>query len=287
MTLTDDYTYQFTDDGVILNSDVYSMAPFVDITKVSGLDTSEYRTSERVREGSDGGFIDSQFENMRAITLEGTIYCPTDQAEIFSDTLKGNFAPSFGSQPFYFKHPSVAQRVIFAKSLGCRYDVNNLRRVGKTDVQFQLKAEDPSIYGNEISVVVGQASPPSGRGYNKSYNYGYGTTSGTAGVIDAYNEGNKPTPAIIRLQNIINPEIVNDTVGKRLKFTATIDNLDYYNIDLRNRTVILNGTANRRGTVIGTSQWFLLQPGSNRLRLLGSPGSMVPTMYITYRPAWR
>ncbi len=287
MTLTTDYTYQFSDTGVILNSSANPTLPFVDISKVSGLDTSEYRVSERVREGADGGFMDSQFENMRAITLEGTIYSPADQAEIFADTLKSNFAPSFSNSPFYFKHPTVGQRVIFAKSLGCRYDVDSLRRVGQTAIQFQLKAEDPTIYGSQIILTGSLAAASSGRSYPRSYNYGYGIVLGSAGAVNAFNAGNKPATAIIRLQNVINPVVVNDTVSKKLTFTATINSPDYYDIDLRNRTVILNGTANRRGTVQGTSQWFLLQPGDNLLRLLGSAGTGTPTMTVTYRPAWR
>lgn len=288
MTLTTDYTYQFGDTGVVLNQFTSAVVPFIDITSVTGLDNSEFRTSERVREGSDGGFIDAQYENTRAITLGGTIYCPADQVETFADSLKGNFAPAFASSPFYFKHPTVEQRVVFSKSLGCRYNVDNLRRFGQTAVQFMLKAEDPTIYGSQLTPLVGSlAAASSGRGYPRSYNYGYGIVVGSAGAINAINSGNKPAPAIIRLQNVINPVIVNDTIGKKITFIATINSPDYYDVDLKNRTVTLNGTANRRSTVQGTSQWFLLQPGSNLLRLLGSAGVGTPSMTVTYRPAWR
>lgn len=287
MTLTKDYTYQFGDAGVILNDSATPTAPFVDIESIAGLDTSDFRISERVREGSDGGFIDSQFEDMRTITLNGTIYCPAALAETFSDSLKANFAPTFASSPFYFYHPTVGQRVVFAKSLGCRYNIDQLRRVGQTAVQFLLKAEDPSIYSDVTIVTGGLAAASSGRGYPRSYNYGYGGTAGSAGAATVNNIGNKPARAIIRLQNVVNPEVVCDSVNKRLKFVITVNSPDYLDIDLYNRTVILNGTANRRGTVQGTSQWFLLQPGINLLRLLGSAGTGTPTMTVTFRPAYR
>lgn len=285
MTLTEDYTYQFGDTGVVLNTSADTTQPFVDITSVAGLDNSDFRTSERVREGSDGGFIDSQFENMRVITLGGVIYASASNVEIFCDSLKENYAPTFANVPFYFKHPSVGQRVIFAKSLGCRYNIESLRRTGQTNVQFLLKAEDPSIYGDLFTLVGGLAAASSGRGYPRSYNYGYGITTGSAGQINVLNAGNKPAKAMIRLQNVINPVIVNDTLNKRLTFTITIQNSDYVDVDLRNRAVILNGTANRRGLVVG--QWFLLQKGNNLIRLLGTAGIGTPQMTVTYRPAYR
>lgn len=293
MTLTEDYTYQFGDTGVILNTSADTTQPFVDITSVAGLDTSEFRTSERVREGSDGGFIDSQFENMRVITLGGIIYASASNVETFCDSLKANYGPTFANFPFYIKHPSVGQRVVFAKSLGCRYNIEAIRRTGQTNVQFLLKAEDPSIYGDLITLVGSLAAASSGRGYPRAYNYGYGITAGSAGSVNAFNAGNKPAKAMIRLQNVINPTIVNDTLNKRLTFNITIQGTDYLDIDLRNRAVILNGTANRRGTVTG--QWFLLQPvntllaqnGNNLIRLLGTAGIGTPQMTITYRPAYR
>jgi hypothetical protein len=47
MALTEDLTFKLTDTGVVLNSSV--VQPFVDITKVTGLDSAPYRTTERDR----------------------------------------------------------------------------------------------------------------------------------------------------------------------------------------------------------------------------------------------
>lgn len=287
MTLTSDYTYQYMDSGIVLNTDVTPTLPFVDVLKISGLDSAPIRESSRVREGADGGFSDMQYEDQRVIVLEGIVYSPPSQIEVFLDSLKGNYSPTFANQPFYFLHPSVGQRVVFCKSLGVKYDADTLRRTGKTEFQIQLKAEDPSIYGSQIVVVGGLAAASSGRGYNRSYNYGYGGTSGSAGSVNANNAGNKPATAIIKLMNVIDPVVVCDSVNKRITLSISLQGTDYLELDLRNRTAILNGTANRRSSVVGTSQWFLLQPGANLMRLLGTAGAGTPQMTVTYRPAYR
>ena len=287
MTVTQDFTYQFTDTGVILNTDVVTTDPFVDVDKISGLDSAPVRESDRVREGMDGGFMDSQYEDMRVVVIEGTIYSPQSQVDTFLDTLKGNFSPTLLNYPFYFQHPNIGVRTIFAKSLGVRYDIDTLRRTGKCSVQIQLKAEDPSIYGPEIVISAGLAAPSSGRGYNKSYNYGYGITLGSSGALVCNNIGNKPAKASFHLVNVVNPTIVSDTTNNLLEFNISIQGSDFIDVDLRNRTVLLNGTANRRGTLTGGSRWFLLQPGINNVRLLGTALVGTPQLTATFRPAYR
>lgn len=287
MTLTQDFTYQYTDTGVILNTDANPSAPFVDVINITGLDSAPPRETSSAREGQDGGFTDVQFEDMRVIILDGVIYSPQAQIESYLDSLKGNFGLTATTQPFYFYHPTTGQRTIFAKSLGVKYAVDQLRRTGQSPVQFQLRAEDPTIYGASQTLNATIAGASSGRAYNKGYNYGYGGTTSTSGSINCFNGGNKPVKAIFVLTNIINPSIVSDTTGQRLNFNISIQSTDYLTVDLRDKTVVLNGTANRRGTLLGGSQWFLLQPGNNYIRFLGATGAGTPNLSATFRAGYR
>lgn len=282
-----DYNYQFLDTGVLLNGPVDTVNGFVDVNSVDGLDSAPFRSSNRVREGQDGGFLDSLFEDMRTIVISGNMFAPAGLVEIFLDTLKANFAPNTLPQPFYFQHPQSGVRTVFCKSLGIRYSVDQLRRVGQSPFQITLQAEDPSIYGSLVTVTGSIQTATTGRAYNRAYNYGYGGTTGTSGGVVANNTGNKPTPALIRIYNVTNPELVNDATGQRLKYTIALNDPNYLEIELRNKTVLLNGTANRRGSQVGTSQWFLLQPGSNSIRLLGAAGIGTPQVTVSFRPAYR
>lgn len=289
MPLTQGFTFQFKDDGVILNTD--SITPFVDIHRVSGLDSSPLRTTERQREGMDGGFIDAEFEQMRTIVIEGILYATVAGVESFLDSLKANYAPSTLPQPFYFLAEGSQERVIFCKSLGIRYDWETMRRTGRSSIQIQLKAEDPAIYGQSVLVSTSLGGSSLGRGYNKAYNYGYGGPGQTAGNLTISNTGNRNTFGILTITGPIqNPVLVHDGQNRSLDLDITLGANDYLDIDLRNKTVKLNGTANRRNKLKSTSRWFSFKPGDNVVRFLGTQhiaGPPNPSLQISTRSAYR
>lgn len=319
--MMEDFTFQYTDKGLILNDDFDGttaidpssgtplFTPFVDITSVEGLSNAEYRITERSREGMDGGDIDAEFELPRTIVIEGTVYSPSNVLENYLEQLKSNFGPTKIAQPLYWRAPGISDRVVFCKSYGVKYTWDERRRLGIADIQIQLKAEDPSIY--DAQVVSGSTGLPSagtGRSYNHGYNYGYGApaayddvytdayslithSSGIGGRIDIVNGGNKPTGAIVTIYGPINaPSVVHDLTGRQLAFNINLASNEYLEISLRDRTIRLNGTANRRNAMINTSRWFLLAPGINSLRLLGSDpiaGAPDPAMVVEARGAYR
>lgn len=317
MMLTDDYTFKFGNDGIILNTDVpipdanSDFTPFIDVTNIEGLDSPEFRITDRDREGQDGGFVDVEFEKMRNIVIDGTVYAPANRLEAFLDDLKYNYGPSNDLQPFFLIAPSTNERVVFCKSRGVRYSWATARRTGTVEIQISLTAEDPAIYDSiPVTDDTGLAQVVGGRGYNKAYNFGYaGLFSGTDFYVDEYvddygtaltpsdgschitNGGNRPTGAIIQIFGPIrNPSVVHDTSGRQLSFNIELIADQYLTIDLRNRTVRLNDSANRRHTMLSTSRWFLLPPGENSLRLLGvdpTSGAPDPMMVVTARGAYR
>lgn len=288
MALTDDYTYQFPETGIILNSN--AVLPFVDIYTIKGLDSSPYRITTHTREGMDGGFIDAEFEEMRTVILEGLIYADPSQIAPYLDSLKANFGPARLSQSFNFKEPGNSQRTLFAKSLGIKCDTDTLRRIGSAKIQFHLQAEDPTIYGPQSVTTATLASAITGRSYNKAYNYGYGGSSG-AGLAYVNNTGNKYTGGTLRIYNTLNPSVVmssaDGTVVGRLNFTIDVNDVNYLEISLRNRSIYLNGTAARRDALNGGAQWFKFPPQTvSSVGLLGTASGGVSQMTITTRPAY-
>lgn len=287
MPLTDDFSYKLGDNGVILNPDSVEL-PFVDINKVIGLDNAPYRTTERDHEGTDGGFMDAEFEKGRSIVLEGVLYSSGNETESYLDSLKANYAPSRVLIPFYFKKPGVDERLLFVKPLGCRYDVDQLRRVGQAAIQFSMFAEDPRIYSSNLNVstVTTSAIPPdSGRSYSRAYNYGY--TAIDSNQLRIIVGGNRPTPPVMTITGptqIVAPIIVNDTLGISMKFDVIIPPGSTLTIDAKNHTVRLNGQ-NRRSTLIEPN-WFFLTPGDNYMRIQTSDASSA-TLNVQYRDAWR
>lgn len=285
MALTDDFSYMLGDNGVILNPDSTTL-PFVDIDKINGLDNAPYRTTERDHEGTDGGFMDAEYEKGRSVILDGTLYADGNAVESFLDSLKANYAPSRVLIPFYFKKPGVNERFLKVKPLGCRYDVEAIRRMGQTAIQFSMFAEDPRIYTailNEQNIMQ-EPIIITGRSYNKSYSYSYGPPVDPAGG-NILVGGNRPTPCIITIFGPASyPRIINETLGSIMEFDLILADGDALTIDSQYHTVRLNGT-NRRSALIAPS-WFSLLPGNNYIRYRSqiNGGSV---LNIQYYDAWR
>lgn len=279
-----DYEFQLDNTGVLLNGG--SVAPFVDITKVTGLDNAPYRETIRDHEGADGGFLDAEFERGREIILDGIIYCDTTSVEPYLDELKSNYAPVRTPIPFYFKSSGVNERVIFVKPRGVRFDWELARRIGITNVQFLLYAEDPRIYDNTLNEIVIPfgGSATTGFGFSFGFDLSFGTVVPPDGTY-IVNNGNRPTPAVFTIDGpVTDPRIMNDTDSKSLNFSIVLASGEFLTVDLANRTVLFNDDINRRDALV-TSDWFLFNPGSTFIRFGGSSGS--GTLTVSYRDAWR
>jgi len=282
----DEFSFRLKDDGILLNpSD--QIFPFVDVYKVSGLDSAPFRETERDHEGVDGGFLDAEFEKGRPIVLEGVALGDVDVLLPLLEDLKVNFRPSRDLIPFYYKAPAIGSRVLFVKPRGVRYDWNQAIRHGETPIQFQMYAEDPRQYTPilETGYVPWAAAPTNGIGFNLGFNFGFGTAAALDNVI-VFNSGNRETPAVITINGpVTNPRIVNDTLGLTLLFTIVLGVTDTLAIDLGSKTVRLNNVVNQRGS-LQSPNWFLLQPGQNFFRYQGDLGTG-SSMKIEFRSAWR
>jgi hypothetical protein len=288
MPLIDDFSYQLGDGGVILNPDALT-TPFVDIEKVVGLDNAPIRTTERDHEGTDGGYMDAELEKGRPIVLQGMAYVnDSEQVETFLDTLKENWAPSRSPVPFYLKKPGLVERVLFVKPLGCQYDVDSLRRVGCTAIQFSAYAEDPRIYTStpvNENMTLG-AITGDGFGFPLGFPFGFGVAPSTDDGSWFYNLGNRATPVVFTISGPVDtPRIINETASKTLKFNIVLATDEFLVVDTQARTVLLGGTANRRNT-LEVGDWFFFQKGENFIRFRAN-AITAATLNVRYYHAWR
>lgn len=283
-TALDEYTFRLGDSGVVLNED--PSVPFVDITRIVGFDSAPFRETERDWEGNDGTFLDAEFEKGRRILLEGMAFCDVMNVETYLDSLKANWAPSTVLIPLYLKSPGVAERLLWVKPLGCRYDWNTSRRVGSTPIQFACFAEDPRMYSaEEYSLTINMVqSPTTGFSFSFGFSFDFGTVTGGLGT-NAYNYGNRPAPVVFTIFGpTTNPRIYNDDTGDEMIFDITLSSDQTLVVDTRYRTVRLDGV-NRRSALTAPS-WFHLQPGDNHLKYFADSATS-STVTATYRSAWR
>lgn len=289
MALTDDLSFRLGDTGVILNTDSSGL-PFVDIDSVKGFDSAPFRTTQRDHEGDEGGFMDAEFEKGRDLVLGGTLYCDTGTMESFLDSLKANWAPSRVQVPLYYKAPGVNERKLLVKPLGVRYDWDSLRRTGECPVQFGAYAEDPRIYDStQLSVTMSLgATVLSGFGFNLGFNFGFGGVTSTTDQVQINVGGNRPTPPIFVINGPVqDPRILSDTANKEMVFSPiTLAVGETLTVDVKNRTVKLNGTTNRRNTLIAPT-WFNLSPGVNSLRFRAASSDPAAFTTVYYSSAWR
>lgn len=101
------------------------------------------------------------------------------------------------------------------------------------------------------------------------------------------NDGNEVTDPIFRITGPgTDFTIQNITSGKTLLLTDTLIADDVVEIDVKNRTVILNGTDNLYPSISG--DFWSLEPGENEMRFFIESGStnMVSKLEVIYRHAY-
>jgi len=286
MPLTEDLTFMLGSTGVVLNSST-SGVPFIDVLSVIGLDNAPYRETRREHEGTDGGFMDAEFERGRDVLINAEIYADSSSMEDYLDSLKENYAPSTSVIPFYFKAPGVDERLVYVKPLGVKYDWEQIRRIGQAKAQFKMFAEDPRIYAaTETSTNIPfSAGALTGFGFNLSFNFGFGGAATTDGAI-VTNTGNRSTPATFTITGPCDgPSIRDETYGHILAFNTSLAAGETLVIDTQFKTVRLNGTTNRRNTMTNFD-WFSLQPGETFIRYGASVGTG-SSLNVRFRSAWR
>lgn len=282
-----DLTFQFTDNGVLLNGSDY-VYPLIDIYSVRGLDSATYRTTSKDTEGQDGSTIEAEFESSRTITLTGTIITSAGSTlEPLLDQLKANFAPSTVYQPFYFKAPGTVQRQVFCKCIsGFRYDWDASRRTASTKFSVTLQAGDPIIYGIVLNTTGGGLVTGAVPGFSFpfSFPFSFGASVVTPGSFTVVNGGNRPAPFTATVTGTaINPSLRHETLGRTVALGLTIATGSTLSLDFAKRTSTLDGV-NVAGKVTKEG-WFLLQPGTNGLRFLADTASASIT--INAYDAWR
>jgi hypothetical protein len=115
--------------------------------------------------------------------------------------------------------------------------------------------------------------------------------SSPIGSTSVVTVGNAFCPPVVDLYGpVTNPSIENLTDGfRRLVFAATIADGQFFRVDFRERTVLLNGdpVRNRYNQLdFARSQWWTLQPGTNLVRYTADTFASPARAVIRYRCQW-
>jgi len=260
--------FKFEPDGILLNSS--PTLPFVDITNIDGLDAAGLRMQSHDREGVHGGYVSSEFETFRTVTVEGNIYASPSSLEAYLDLLKANYAPTRRDRRFFFGTDS-GQRFVWGKSQGIRYAKNSQRRLGIVPFQVQIACADPRMYGADQTLSV--------------------TSVALNGAFSAFTGavGNRDALSTLR---ILGPTGAGLTVTIRNKngyfiasYAPALVAGDVLMIDFDKRTVTKNFLTNARSDLTVTGPWVSPVEQSTYYRF--AHASTAYTAILSWRPAWR
>lgn len=264
-------------------------------------------TSERARD-EDGSYDDSGRYLAREFTFSG-VFLPRspDLLEVSRARLVKELDAVRRTISLRVDETPPRQMTV---RLAGRTMIQTVRQSGLTEFSVELRAADPVKYSLErmrgpadadapIAVGAGLSSGP--RSYPRQYDTAtdnlreYGV-AGTPNFIFIVNEGNYNSPPVIRIYGpVTNPRVeLSDWEGKsadepveEMSFVLTLQDGEYLEINVKEKTVLLNGAISRRGTMTFQSDWFTLRPGTSKIRYtaLTAPGNST-TLDIEAYSAW-
>lgn len=259
---------------------------------VDGLGSPEVRSSDEPKPKQHGDFYGVDTYGSRVVTIELTARGETPvQARVAYDALVAAWQLLDGEDTvsLEFKLPGTGQLAIIGRPRRLantdQFTRLKSRRVGVT---LEFYSADAAIYSaTENSVAVPLSTLVGGRAYPRVYPKAYG--GGTSGVEEVSNVGNFAVWPVIRFwggtAGSVNPSIENVTQGKTFTFADTVPAGSYVEVDMDARTVLLDGTVSRRGSVRPGSEWFPLAPGVTSLRYSALSGDD-SYAEIIFRSAW-
>jgi phage-related protein len=255
----EDYQYQFKDAGILLNSDDY---PFFDVEKVSGLDLPDTDPNIDDIDGQHGGTVFVNYVKPRTIVVEGTLYADPTSIEATIDSCISNFIPDNALEPFYFKHPGVAQRYINSKAIAFKSDTDSLRRIGQGAFQIQLVAPDPRKYVVNPDIIM-----------NAGIDY------------SLVNEGNTNSYPVVTIEGAFTTlTLTNNSQTRSVKLTTTRVAGDITIVDFATRSVTINGVQN--SAVVTTAQWWDIPAGGGQTTKYTVTGGPPTTVTLSTKQAW-
>lgn len=264
-----DYSFQYGVNGIVLNGAPFTDGTIIDIENVQGLDSAPAKEQDSSLDGRDGGIVYAEYEDVRPISLTGTVYGGSIPIMTTLEALKANFALSKTAQPLFIQPGSISARLVNCKALGCKYDWTTALQYNVAPIVFNLKAEDPTIYGTSVYSILGNLIPAGstpGYTFPRTFSYTFGGGGISTNAVTLINNGTKSVgfTATITQQACVNPRLISDTVGKSVTTSLTVGSSDTAVFNFFTEKLSLNGSP--RGSAVVNEGWFKLRPGSNSLR---------------------
>lgn len=273
-TVTSLNPYSFAFNGFVFGG---GSSPY-QILAVDGLQAlPALRVQDSDRGYQDGMFSGRDFLGGRTITITVQIMSGNGQsAQANYKLLQSALQPQqSGTSPLQFQlAPADDFNYINARVRRAMATVDPDYTYGKIRAQYEFFCPDPRYYNYTTQTASMAVTQPLGRTYDRVYNLTFGGGSQTQ-TATVQNNGNTTTYPLIAIYGpVTNPVVGSLTTNQTLSFNYTMGASDIFNIDLLNKTVLLNGNP-ARNLLLGSSQWFAAAPGTNLFYFTAVPGTTV------------
>lgn len=282
----DDYQIGLEGSGLIMGAATHYV-----IKTWKGLGVAGYRDSLNPRPFAHGVTAGPEYRTESSIDIDLHLKAatPEDVVAVADTLISGWYLDARASATYgvldrlHVKLPGQGQRFVKGRPRRSMADPTHYQN-GWAPAAVQFLATDPTWYSATLSSQVMNLSvAPSGRGFDKSFDYGWGGTA-TAGAYTITNLGGAPTKPTLTLTGpLTNPVLTNETTGEELELTYTLGVGEELTVDFDAATIMLNGTASRYYAKSAGSFWEIV-PGDNIIRLSAQSGSGAAT--LEWRDAW-
>lgn len=277
------------DDYVLHDITDSTMQSWISPDGLEGLGRVDLRVNSYDNPGEDGGTVSNILLSKRLLTLPGVVTGDTETEFLTNRrTLEQNCSILRDGDGL-----PVARRLTFTTIDGNAYfvygHVENLNVLTRENswaaFQLQIVCPDAQLFIDTL-VSSGALSRPSGSGVAWPWTWPvtWGTTTG--GVVTVYNSGNASSwPTITFTGPATNPAVVHQESGTLFELNTTLVAGDSVVVDMKEHTVIKNGTTNLFSAKTDTSDWFSIAPGNNTLTYSTGVTTDTGTMEATFYSA--
>jgi hypothetical protein len=252
----------------------------------------EIRTTDIPRSGADGSTLGRDLLGKHVTTLQVTIL-GDDESDV------GDKIDAWKAACAHTPEGLIAVRANLLGRTRVRY--GRFRIPGEADAALarngyvaigsaQFEVLDSRTYGDTAhTAVTGRVQE--GSGFTPPFTPPFTLGASVGGTVDAFNAGNTTAPWTARLDGPLTyPTVTHLESGQRLSLALTANGgIDlaagqWIDLDSTNRSVLLNGTADRRTQLTIDSTWWELAPGSNTFELSADTGT--GTLTVSWRDVY-
>lgn len=224
------------------------------------------RTSQGTNLGANGGWTTKQLYEPRFISFSGRIFGRTvaeveDRRREFS-TILAKIVRNKGTLRIITPAGNVYSTEVVL--IGVDMPINKVLNL--VEWKINLKADDPLLYDNSDGELLATIRKTRQGGFIIPFELPlYISPDEQPATVN--NSGNETIlPNIIISTKATNPKIINRTTNQSMEITAVVKDGDKLEIDMKNKTILLDGMNIYDLQTAGSNFWGLIA-GDNRIEL--------------------